>query len=98
MAGRERKTWIIFPEYFDKKLSRSDCRRVPKKLAVKSPDIKEIGDILDSWEVPNRIEEHQHHPSTWYERNGRVIIPKRKGSKQKFLKKISKQLKNHRKD
>jgi len=98
MARRERKTWIIFPEYFDKKLSRSECRRVPKKFAVNSPSIEEIGKILSSWEIPNRIEKHQHHPSTWYKNNGRVIIPKQKGSKQELLKKIGKELKRSRKD
>jgi len=98
MAGRERKTWIIFPEYFDKQLSRSDSRRVHKKFAVNSPNVEEIGDILDSWEIPNRIEKHQHHPSTWYESNGRIIIPKQKGSKQKLLKKIGEELKRRRQD
>ncbi|MBS3781810.1 MAG: signal recognition particle protein Srp19 [Candidatus Thermoplasmatota archaeon] len=98
MARRERKTWIIFPEYFDKQLSRSESRRVPKELAVNSPDIEEIGKILNSWDIPNRIEKHQHHPSTWYEGNGRIIIPKQKGSKQKLLKKISEELKSRRKD
>jgi len=98
MARRERKTWIIFPEYFDKKLSRSESRRVPKKLAVNSPGIEELGEILSSWEIPNRIEKHQHHPSTWYESNGRVIIPKQKGSKQKLLKKIGEELKRRRTD
>ncbi len=98
MAGRERKTWIIFPEYFDKKLSRSESRRVPKELAVESPNIKDIGEILDSWDIPNRIEKHQHHPSTWYKSNGRVIIPKQKGSKQELLKKIGEELKKRKKD
>jgi len=98
MAGRERKTWIIFPEYFDKKFSRSEGRRVPEKLAVNSPNIDEIGDILDSWDIPNRIEKHQHHPSTWYESNGRVIIPKQKGNKQELLKKIAEDLKKRRKN
>ena len=98
MAGRERKTWIIFPEYFDKQLSRSETRRIPKKLSVNSPDVEELGHILDSWDIPNRIEKHQHHPSTWYERNGRVIIPKQKGSKQEILKKIGEELKRRRQD
>ncbi len=96
MARRERKTWILFPEYFDKKLSRSESRRVPTELAVNSPKAEEIGDILDSWEIPNRIEKNQHHPSRWYERNGMIIIPKQKGSKQELIKKIGKELKNRR--
>ncbi|MFP4185306.1 MAG: signal recognition particle subunit SRP19/SEC65 family protein [Candidatus Natronoplasma sp.] len=98
MARRERKTWILFPEYFDKNLSRSEARRVPSDLAVDSPSQDEIGDILDSWDIPNRIEDHKHHPSRWYERNGMIIIPKQKGNKQELIKKIGEELKKRRKD
>ncbi len=91
---RDRKTWIIYPEYFDKNLSRSDCRKVPIELAVSSPDVDTIGKILDSWEIPNRVEKHEHHPAEWYRENGRIIIPKQKGSKQELLKKIAEKLKD----
>ena len=43
MPRRERKTWIIYPEYFDRSNSRSNGRRVPKNVAVKNPKIEEIG-------------------------------------------------------
>ncbi len=98
MPRRERKTWILFPEYFDKNLTRSETRRVPEELAVDSPSSEEIGDILDSWDIPNRIEKHKHHPAKWYERNGMIIIPKQKGSKRQLLKKIGEELKRRRKN
>ncbi|MFP3871565.1 MAG: signal recognition particle subunit SRP19/SEC65 family protein [Candidatus Aenigmatarchaeota archaeon] len=97
MVRKKRKTWIIYPEYFDKNLSRSEGRRVPSKLAISKPNIEEIGKILDSWNIPNRLEEHEHYPATWYKRNGRIFIPKQKGSKQEILKKIGKKLKERRK-
>lgn len=93
MVRKERKTWIIYPEYFEKNRSRSESRKVPIDLAVSSPKLEEIGDILDDMDVPNRIEKHQHHPSNWFKEKGRVIIPKQKGSKTDFLKKIGKKLK-----
>lgn len=97
MVRKKRKTWIIYPEYFDKNLSRSDGRRVPIKFAVSSPKLEEIGKILDAWDVPNRLEKSEHHPATWFERNGRIFIPKQKKSKQKLLKKLGKELKERRK-
>ncbi len=96
MVRKKRKTWIIYPEYFDKNIFRSQGRRVPSELAVSSPKIEEIGDILDSWNIPNRLEENEHHPATWYKRNGRIFIPKQRGSKHKVLKKIAKELKEKR--
>ena len=96
MARRERKTWIIYPEYFDASLSRNECRRVPKKLAVNSPSIDEISTILNNYDIPNRIEKHKAHPNYWFERNGRIIINKQGESKQKFLKDLAKTLKQKR--
>lgn len=93
MVRKKRKTWIIYPEYFDKNKTRSEGRRVPKERAISSPKIKDIGKILDSWNIPNRLEDQEHHPATWFEGNGRVFIPKQKGSKHKMLKKMAKELK-----
>lgn len=98
MAVKERNTWVIYPEYFDGNLSRGECRKVPRKLAVKSPSVDEIADILDSYDLPNRVEKYKHHPATWAQRNGRIIIQKQSGSKNSFLKKVAKALKRERRN
>lgn len=85
MPRRQRKTWIIYPEYFDRSNSRSNGRRVPKNLAVKNPKIEDIAQVLDEMDVPNRIEKHAQHPAHWYEENGRLIIPKQQEKKDEFL-------------
>ena len=96
MARRDRKNWMIYPEYFDAQLSRNEGRRVPRNLAVNSPDVKEISNILSKYDIPNRIEEHKHHPNFWYRKNGRIIINKQGKSKQEFLKDLAKNLKKKR--
>ncbi|MFO7792788.1 MAG: signal recognition particle subunit SRP19/SEC65 family protein [Candidatus Saliniplasma sp.] len=96
MPLKKRNTWVIYPEYFDVELSRSEGRRVPKKYAVSSPDIAEISKILKNFDIPNMKEDHKAHPSTWYKKDGRIIINKQKISKQKFLKQLSKRLKKER--
>ncbi len=96
MPLKKRNTWVIYPEYFDADLSRSDGRRVPKKYAISSPDIEEMSNILKDFDIPNMKEDHKAHPSTWYKRNGRIIINKQNMSKQKFLKQLGKKLKKER--
>ncbi len=96
MVRKERKTWIIYPEYFDKNKTRAEGRRVPQDLSVPSPKLGDIGKILDSWDIPNRLESHEHHPATWFEGNGRIFIPKQKGTKHEILKKLAKELKKRK--
>ncbi len=98
MAGRERKTWIIYPEYFNKSLSRSKGRRVPRSIAVNSPSPDEISEILDDLKIPNRVETQASYPSTWYRRNGRIIMPRQEWSKHKFLKRVGNKLKKKRQE
>lgn len=96
MPTRKRKTWIIYPEYFDKRLSRKQGRRVPRELSVGSPNVEEINRVLESYKILNRIENHKHHPATWYEKRGRVILSKQNVPKQTFLKKLSEKIKDER--
>lgn len=97
MARKERNTWVIYPEYFDTKLSRSDCRKVPMDLAVNSPKAEEISKILRNKDIPNRVEDHKHHPATWYKERGRIIMNKQDDyKKEEFLRSIGKGLKRLR--
>ncbi|MFO7991849.1 MAG: signal recognition particle subunit SRP19/SEC65 family protein [Thermoplasmata archaeon] len=93
---RKRKTWVIYPEYFDKNLTRNQCRRVPIDKSISSPTLDEISQILDDYNIPNRVEKHQHHPSTWHKRNGRILISKQNVPKQKFLVMVGDKLKKRR--
>ncbi len=94
--ARKRKTWVIYPEYFDRRLSRSQGRRVPVKYSVSDPNVEDISVILSSYGIPNRVETSEHHPSTWYERNGRILISKQNIPKQAFLVMMGEKLKNKR--
>ena len=92
MALKKRNTWVIYPEYFDKELSRGQGRRLPKKYTVYSPDIDEISNILKNFDIPNMKEDHKAYPRTWHQGNGRIIINKQNMSKQRFLKQLGKQI------
>ncbi len=96
MALKKRNTWVIYPEYFDKDKTRNEGRRVPKKYSISSPELNEISKLLKEFDIPNMKEDHKAHPSTWYEKNGRIIINKQDMTKQKFLKQLGKKLRERR--
>ncbi len=96
MPPRKRKTWVIYPEYFDKRMTRKEGRRIPKDLSFKSPNIEEINKVLNSYNIPNRVENHKHHPARWYEKRGRVLLAKQNVPKQTFLKKLAERIKEKR--
>jgi signal recognition particle subunit SRP19 len=74
MAIDEETAWVIWPEYFDARRSRSQGRRVRKKLAVFNPSTEIIAKALVGMGVEFRIEEDKSYPSNWYHRKGRVLV------------------------
>ncbi len=93
---RDRRVKVIYPSYFDTRLSRKEGRRVPKSLAIKNPSINEIITAASSFgEV--LAERDKARPSRWYKREGRILI-KYEGSKEELLKKIGQKLREMRKN
>ena len=43
-----KKPVVIYPEYFDHRLKRSEGRKVPLSEAVKSPKVEELSSILSN--------------------------------------------------
>ena len=43
-----KKPVVIYPEYFDYRLKRSEGRKVPLSEAVKSPKVEELSSILSN--------------------------------------------------
>jgi signal recognition particle subunit SRP19 len=63
---------IIWPIYFDSRKSRTEGRRVPKKLAVPSPDIDAIAKAAKAVGYTVKIEGGSSHPS--HGKKGRIRI------------------------
>jgi len=74
MAVDEDTAWIIWPEYFDVKRSRSQGRRVPKRLAISNPTVDTISKVLMRLGYDFRIEEETAYPSNWYQGKGRILV------------------------
>ena len=90
---------VIYPEYFDYRLSRRLGRKLPLKYCLKNPTLEEIVESIKKLKLPVVVEEDKHHPANWFERKGRVrvFLPNKKYKKRIVLKAIAKNLKEVRK-
>lgn len=91
---RREDCWIIYPEYFDYKLSRRLGRKIPLRYAILSPKLDEVAEAVRKLKIPIlRVEPDKHHPAYWIERRGRIIISKVNGiSKRRLLIRIAREL------
>jgi len=92
----KRKGYIIWPIYFDSSASRSICRRVPLRLAVKNPTAEEIASAAKKlgWKV---VVEEGSHPAAWWQRTGRVMVePGKPMKKSEVIKLIASKLREMR--
>ena len=61
------KDWrVLYPIYFDKKVSRANGRKVPTKLSVDRPDIEDIHRILAHFRLPSIVEINKRHPRDYF--------------------------------
>ena len=93
MPSRKEGLLVLYPEYFDARLSRSEGRRVPRKLARDSPTTEQVlaaAKAVDPSLEP-RAEPRAAYPSSWSERRGRVLVRKKVG-KQKLLRLIAQKI------
>ena len=91
---RNKKQHHIYPVYFDAKRSRSQGRRVKKKLAVESPTIEEVAQAATMVGVDMEINLEAKYPRFWWLPSGRIHVKKQEGvNKNNLIKKIGTQLK-----
>lgn len=72
----EEKAWVLWPEYFDMNLARSEGRKVKKSLAVASPTTEMISKACQSLGLEHTVEADKAYPGTWYQKRGRVLVDK----------------------
>ncbi|MDI6719176.1 MAG: signal recognition particle subunit SRP19/SEC65 family protein [Methanomicrobiales archaeon] len=64
---------ILYPCYFDSALARSEGRRVPRSLGVKSPTLVDLEKAAKKCRLQYRIEQ-KPHPAHWTRREGRLVV------------------------
>ena len=92
----KKKGYMIWPIYFDSSASRSICRKVSLKLAVKNPTAEKIASAAKKLGWKAEIEEGSH-PAVWWQKTGRVIVePSKPMKKSEVIKMIALKLREMR--
>ena len=72
---------VLWPSYFDSRVSRCRGRRVPKKDAIEAPSARMIYDSVRALNLDCILELEKAYPRYWFRREGRVLVePKMKKS------------------
>ncbi len=88
---KNRSFIVIWPQYFDKALSRAKGRRVPLKYAVTNPSLNDLVKAAATLGYSFEVDRDARYPACWWSEPGRLLIRK-VASKSEIIKKISKLL------
>lgn len=91
MVKRGDERFVLWPRYFNAKLSRAQGRRVRSDQAVKDPDAAWIASAAKKAGFEPDVEEDATDPRVPYRKVGRVLVPK-KGSKEQAIQAVAKQM------
>ena len=89
------KPIVLYPEYFDYNLKRSEGRKIPINISVKKPNLDELYSITKTIGTVVK-KSSKSHPSNWSAEQGSINLFY-EGKKMELLHKIGKELKNLRK-
>lgn len=82
---------IIWPAYFDSAKTRKQGRRIPKTLALPSPQIQEIKTAAEKLQLNCEVVTDMAFPKTPWLKTGMVLVRKN-NTKNEVIKGIAKQL------
>jgi signal recognition particle subunit SRP19 len=82
---------VLWPRYFDARLSRAEGRRVAKEYAVKDPTAEWIASAAKKAGFAPEVEEKARHPALPYKVVGRVLVKKR-DSKEATVRQVAKRM------
>ena len=91
MVSKGSDSVVLWPHYFDRRLSRAEGRRVKSDLAVREPDAKWVEAAAKKAGLDATLEDKANHPSLPYERPGRVLV-KKPGPKEAVIAQVAAQM------
>lgn len=86
---------IVWPANLDSSKSRREGRKLTKAAGVQAPRLEEIGEAANRLSVEAEIVPAKSRPSTWWEKGGYVILP-RKGVKAGVLRSLASEIRKAR--
>ena len=93
MARERESRKVVWPSYFDVRLSRAGGRRIPKAFCVENPDLNMISNALKSLNIKFEAQQDKSYPSRWWRKEGRLLVDTQL-KKPKLLLTIGKKLKS----
>lgn len=92
MAVDPEKAIVLWPSYFDLRVSREAGRRVPKREAIETPTANMIFEAVKTLGMDCILELDKSYPRFWYRREGRVLVEP-KLTKKELVTKVAAKLK-----
>lgn len=71
---RKKRYFVLYPEYFDKNLTKSQGRKVPKNKAVDDCNLSKIAYACKYLELDYEIEKEKKYSKNWWESEGRILV------------------------
>ncbi len=87
---RKKRHFVLYPEYFDKQLSRKQGRKVPKSKAVSECNLSKIAYACKYLELEYEVEKDKKYSKNWWGSEGRIIVnPEGVASKTDLIRRVS---------
>lgn len=77
MPSKKEGFIVLYPEYFDRNITRREGRKVPKGSAVSNPDLKMLSNAARKLGFKHTVDDNHHFPARWFEKRGRILITSR---------------------
>ena len=68
------KALVLWPSYFDLRVSREAGRRVPRRDAIEEPSANMLFDAVKSLGLDCILELDKSYPRFWHRHEGRVLV------------------------
>lgn len=65
---------VLWPAYFDLRVSRAQGRRVAKRDAIEAPTAKMLFEAVKALNLDCVLELEKSYPRFWYRHSGRVLV------------------------
>ena len=87
---RRKRYFVLYPEYFDRKLSRKQGRKIPKNKAVPDCNLSKIVYACKHLELDYEIEKDKKYSKNWWSSDGRIVVnPEGIPSKTELIRRIA---------
>ena len=88
---RERDRIVLWPIYFDSGRTRSEGRRVPKRLGLQTPKLSDIQKAVEKLGLEFEVVPDAIYPRSAWRRAGYILVP-RSEPKNRLLKDIAEKI------